>query len=497
VTFAYRRARALADDLAAGRATSEAIVAAALDRIARHDAALHACLAVADRERALEEARRQDRLRAEGGAPSRLAGIPILIKDNMVTRAFPTTCGSRILEGYRAPYDAAVVERLAAAGLVLLGKTNMDEFAMGSSTENSAFGPTRNPWDLERVPGGSSGGSAAAVAAGLVPLALGSDTGGSVRQPASLCGVVGLKPSYGRVSRYGLVAFASSLDQISPFARSVEDVALLLEIIAGRDARDATSREEPVPRYADALAAAANGHGLRGVRIGIPREYFVEGLDPEVEAAVRRALDVARAAGATVRDVSLPNLPYGIATYYLIATAEASSNLARYDGVKYGLRVGAESGLRGMYHATRREGFGAEVKRRILLGTFALSSGYYEAYYGRAQAVRERIRRDFARAFEEVDLVLGPTAPTPAFRIGEKTADPLTMYLSDIYTLPANLAELPGISIPAGASRAGLPIGVQILARPFDEPRLLAASHALEARLEAADARPPRFPGDA
>ncbi len=490
MTFAYRTARALADDLAAGRATSEAIVAAALDRIARHDPAVHACLAVADRERALEAARAQDRLRAAGRAPSRLAGIPILIKDNMVTRAFPTTCGSRILEGYRAPYDAAVVERLAAAGLVLLGKTNMDEFAMGSSTENSAFGPTRNPWDLERVPGGSSGGSAAAVAAGLVPLSLGSDTGGSVRQPASLCGVVGLKPSYGRVSRYGLVAFASSLDQISPFARSVEDVALLLEIIAGRDARDATSREDAVPRY----ASAANGDGLRGVRIGVPREYFVEGLDAEVEAAVRRALDVARAAGATVRDVSLPHLPYGIATYYLIATAEASSNLARYDGVKYGLRIGAESGLRGMYHATRREGFGAEVKRRILLGTFALSSGYYEAYYGRAQAVRERIRRDFARAFEEVDLLLGPTAPTPAFRIGEKTADPLTMYLSDIYTLPANLAELPGISIPAGMSRAGLPIGVQILARAFDETRLLAASHALEARLEAADARPPRFP---
>jgi aspartyl-tRNA(Asn)/glutamyl-tRNA(Gln) amidotransferase subunit A len=498
VTFAYRTARALADDVAAGRATSEAIVAAALERIARHDPALHACLAVADRERALDAARAQDRLRAAGRAPSRLAGIPILIKDNMTTRAFPTTCGSRILEGYRPPYDAAVVERLAAAGLVLLGKTNMDEFAMGSSTENSAFGPTRNPWDLERVPGGSSGGSAAAVAAGLVPLALGSDTGGSVRQPASLCGIVGMKPSYGRVSRYGLVAFASSLDQISPFARSVEDVALLLEVIAGRDARDATSREDAVPRYADALGAgAANGEGLRGVRIGVPREYFVEGLDAEVEAAVRRALDVARAAGATVHDVSLPHLGYGIATYYLIATAEASSNLARFDGVKYGLRVGADAGLRGMYRATRREGFGAEVKRRILLGTFALSSGYYDAYYGRAQAVRDRIRRDFARAFEDVDLLLGPTAPTPAFRIGEKTADPLTMYLSDIYTLPANLAELPGISIPAGLSGAGLPIGMQVLARAFDETRLLAAAHALEARLEAAAARPPRFPENA
>ena len=489
MSTAYRSAAGLAADLRDGRIDSERLVSQTLDRIAALDGKLHACLSIANREATLSAARTQDRLRSEGRAPSPLAGIPILVKDNICTRAFPTTCGSKILDGYRPTYDASVVERLHAAGLVIVGKTNLDEFAMGSSTENSGFGPTRNPWDLARVPGGSSGGSAAAVAAGLVPLALGSDTGGSVRQPASFCGVVGLKPSYGRVSRYGLVAFASSLDQIGPFARSVEDVALLLEVIAGRDDRDATSGEIPVPRYAETLGAA--GDSLAGLRIGLPKEYFVPGLDAEVAAAMDRALELARGAGAEVREVSLPSIVHGVATYYLVATAEASSNLARYDGVRYGPRARGARGLREMYRATRREGFGAEVKRRIILGTFALSSGYYDAYYAKAQAVRGLMRRDFARVFEAVDLILGPTAPTPAFRFGEKD-DPLAMYLSDIYTLPANLAELPGISIPAALSREGMPIGIQILARPFDETRLLAASHALE-RLLAFAGAPPGF----
>jgi len=492
VSAAYRTAVETAADLREGRIDSETLIEETLDRIAAFDGALHSCLAVATRESALRAAREQDRLRAAGAAPSRFAGVPVLVKDNICTRAFPTTCGSKILEGYQPAYDAAVVERLAAAGLVIVGKTNLDEFAMGSSTENSGFGPTRNPWDLARVPGGSSGGSAAAVAAGLVPLALGSDTGGSVRQPASFCGVVGLKPSYGRVSRYGLVAFASSLDQIGPFARSVEDIALLLEIIAGRDARDATSGALPVPRYADALAPRAGKGALDGARIGIPKEYFVPGLDPEVARAVESALDSARAAGATVREISLPHIVHGVATYYLVATAEASSNLARYDGVRYGHRARGERGLREMYRASRREGFGAEVKRRIILGTFALSSGYYDAYYAKAQAVRGLMRRDFAQAFEAVDFIVGPTAPTPAFRFGEKD-DPLAMYLSDIYTLPANLAELPGISIPAALSSAGVPIGIQILAKAFDEERLLAASNALAERL-AFTATPPAFP---
>lgn len=491
MTHAFRSARELADDLRAGRATSEALVLASLDRIARHGGALNACLAVAPREVALEAARRQDRLRADGRAPSPLAGIPIAVKDNISTRAFPTTCASRILAGYVPPFDAHAVSRLEAAGLVVVAKTNLDEFAMGSSTENSAFGPARNPWDLGRVPGGSSGGSTAAVAAGLVPLALGSDTGGSVRQPASFCGVVGLKPTYGRVSRYGLVAFGSSLDQIGPIARTVEDVALLLETIAGRDPRDATSLDEPVPRAADLLAVGDGA--LRGVRIGLPREFLVEGLDPEVAAAVERSLDAARAGGAIVREVSLPRVAHGIATYYIVATAEASSNLARFDGVRYGLRARGARGLRETYRATRREGFGAEVKRRMILGTFALSSGYYDAYYAKAQAVRELLRRDFAAAFSEVDLIVGPTAPTPAFRLGEKTEDPLTMYLSDIYTLPANLAEVPAISIPAGFATSGLPIGLQIMAPRLAEGRLLAAAHALEARLGAARAVPPLF----
>ncbi|MFN0151013.1 MAG: Asp-tRNA(Asn)/Glu-tRNA(Gln) amidotransferase subunit GatA [bacterium] len=485
----------MAADMRAGRVTSEALVAQSLDRIAKHDGALHSCLAVAPREDALRAAREQDRLRAGGAAPSPLAGVPILVKDNICTRAFPTTCGSKILEGYRPAYDATVVERLAAAGLIIVGKTNLDEFAMGSSTENSGYGPTKNPWDLARVPGGSSGGSAAAVAAGLVPLALGSDTGGSVRQPASFCGVVGLKPSYGRVSRYGLVAFASSLDQIGPFARSVEDVALLLEIVAGRDARDATSGDRPVGRYADALAGDTGANALRGIRIGIPKEYFVPGLDDEVARAVERALDIAREAGATVSEISLPHIVHGVATYYLVATAEASSNLARFDGVRYGHRARGERGLREMYRATRREGFGSEVKRRIILGTFALSSGYYDAYYAKAQAVRGLMRRDFAQAFDSVDLILGPTAPTPAFRFGEKD-DPLAMYLSDIYTLPANLAELPGISIPAALSSDGVPIGIQILANAFDEERLLAATNALATRL-AFTVTPPAFPESA
>ncbi len=402
-----------------------------------------------------------------------LAGVPVAVKDIICTRGLPTTCGSRILEGWVPPYDATVVARLQGAGAIIVGKTNLDEFAMGSSTENSGFGPSRNPWDPDRVPGGSSGGSATAVAAGMVPLALGSDTGGSIRQPAGFAGIVGLKPTYGRVSRYGLVAFASSLDQIGPMTRTVADAALLLQIIAGHDPRDSTSADLPVPDYRATLEG-----GAKGLRIGIAKEAFGEGLQPEVKEAVMAAARALEGLGASLEEVSLPAIEYALPTYYLLATSEASSNLARYDGVQYGLRVGADD-MYEMYTRTRQRGFGSEVKRRIMLGTYALSAGYYEGFFLKAQRVRTLIRRDFLRALSRVDLILMPVSPTVAFKLGEKVEDPLQMYLADVYTIPVNLAGLPGIAVPCGFA-SGLPIGLQLIGKPFDEPTLLRAAYTYE-----------------
>ncbi len=413
--------------------------------------------------------------RAANATELPLGGIPLAIKDVICTKGLRTTCGSRMLEQFVPPYDATVIARLEQAGALLLGKTNMDEFAMGSSTENSAFHPTCNPWDLARVPGGSSGGSAAAVAAGLCPAALGTDTGGSIRQPAGFCGVVGLKPTYGRVSRYGLVAFASSLDQIGPLTKDVRDAAILLGVLAGHDPLDSTSANLAVPDYETALTG-----DVRGRRIGVPAEYFVPGMDPEVEAALGQAITVLERLGAVRVPVRLPHTEHAIAAYYLVATAEASSNLGRYDGVKYGHRTEKSDNIIDMYLKTRREGFGAEVKRRIMLGTYALSAGYYDAYYLKALKVRTLIRQDFTQAFEHCDLLVTPTSPTPAFRIGEKADDPLQMYLSDIFTISANLAGVPGISIPCGFTAAGLPIGLQLIGKPFDEGTLLTVAHAYE-----------------
>jgi aspartyl-tRNA(Asn)/glutamyl-tRNA(Gln) amidotransferase subunit A len=401
-----------------------------------------------------------------------LAAVPVAVKDNICVRGMQTSCGSRILGDYHPPYNATVIERLLNAGAVIVGKTNCDEFAMGSSNENSAFGPVRNPWDTTRVPGGSSGGSAAAVAAGIVPVALGSDTGGSVRQPASLCGVLGLKPTYGRNSRYGLVAFASSLDQVGIFAREVADVARVLGVIAGRDRHDATTADVPVPDY----TAALDGD-LKGARIGFPRALFGQGLDKEVSDAVKSVVDVYRELGAEIVNVQLPNAGYAIAVYYIIATAEASSNLARFDGVRYGFRAENAPELRQMYRKTREEGFGAEVKRRIMLGTYVLSAGYYDAYYRKAQQVRTLIRNDFLNAFKSCDAIITPTAPTPAFALGEKVDDPLAMYLNDIYTVTANLAGIPGLSVPCGLSSTRLPIGFQLLGPYWSEPTLLKLAH--------------------
>ena len=457
-----------------GAVTAGALVEAYLARIAATDRLLGAYLTVtADAARA-QAAAVDERLRR--GEPRRpLDGIPLAIKDVLCTRGVRTTCGSKILAGYVPPYDATVVVRLAALGAIVLGKTNMDEFAMGSSTENSSVFPTRNPWGLDRVPGGSSGGSAAAVAADLAAGALGTDTGGSVRQPAALCGVVGLRPTYGRVSRYGLVAFASSLDQIGPLAKDVRDAAILLEAIAGHDPMDSTSVDHPVPDYRAAL-----GQGVRGLTLGIPDEYFVPGLDPAVEGAVREAIATLERLGARTRRVSLPHTDYGVAAYYIVAPAEASSNLARYDGVKYGHRTERAKDLIAMTARTRAEGFGAEVKRRIMLGTYALSAGYYEAYYAKALRVRTLIRRDFEHAFGEVDVIVSPTAPTPAFKLGEKTEDPLAMYLNDVFTIPAPLAGVPALSVPCGFSVEGLPIGLQLTGKPFDEATLFRAAAAYE-----------------
>ena len=404
-----------------------------------------------------------------------LAGTVMAVKDNMVLRGVRTTAGSRILFNYKPPYTATAVERLQAAGALIIGKTNLDEFAMGSSTENSAFGPVRNPWDSTCVPGGSSGGSAVAVAAGMAMGALGSDTGGSVRQPASLSGVVGLKPTYGRVSRYGLIAFGSSLDQIGPFANCVEDIARILGVIAGRDANDSTSSDVAVDDYVSAIEG-----DIRGLRVGIPREYYGVGLDAEVKDKVDGAIKKLEERGAEIVEISLPHTEYAVPVYYLIATAEASSNLARYDGVRYGFRAEGAANLKEMYSRTRDEGFGAEVKRRIMLGTYALSAGYYDQYYGKAQKVRSLIERDFREAFERCEVIATPTSPTPAFKLGEKADSPLEMYLSDIFTITANLTGAPALSLPCGLSSAGLPIGIQLIGKQFDEARLLRAAHNLE-----------------
>jgi aspartyl-tRNA(Asn)/glutamyl-tRNA(Gln) amidotransferase subunit A len=413
---------------------------------------------------------------AAAGAEMRLKGSPIAIKDVLVTKGIQTTCGSRILANYKAQYDATAVDRLNAAGAVIIGKTNMDEFAMGSSNENSAFGPVRNPWDTDRVPGGSSGGSAVAVASGVVPVALGSDTGGSVRQPAALCGILGLKPTYGRISRYGLVAFASSLDNVGIFSQNAWDMANVLSVIAGRDPLDSTSADVEVPDYNSLL-----GRSISGVRIGVPRAWFGQGLDDDVRDAVESAIENYRSLGAEVVDVEMPHAKYGIAVYYIIATAEASSNLARYDGVRYGFRAEDSHALRQMYFKTREEGFGPEVKRRIMLGTYVLSSGYYDAYYAKAQKVRTLLKQDYARAFENCDVILTPTTPSTAFRIGEKSDDPLAMYLNDIYTVSANLAGVPGISVPCGVSN-GLPIGMQLIGNYWSEDLLLNLAAAYEAQ---------------
>lgn len=465
--------------------TAGQVLRAFLKRIAQLEGKVQAHMAVTGRE-ALGRATRLDRRLERGENCGPLAGIPLAIKDVICTRGIPTTCSSRILQGFVPPYDATVIRRLDRAGTVVLGKANMDEFAMGSSTENSGYKITRNPWDLGRVPGGSSGGSAAAVAADLCAGALGSDTGGSIRQPAAFCGIVGLKPTYGRVSRYGLVAFASSLDQIGPMTKNVRDAAILLNVIAGHDPCDSTSVDLPVPDYTAQL-----GRDVTGLRIGIPDEYFIEGMDPEVETAIRGAVSVLESLGAKAERISLPHTEYAVATYYLVATAEASSNLARYDGVKYGLRTRDAKDLVEMYMKTRQNGFGAEVKRRIMLGTYALSAGYYDAYYLKALKVRTLIRKDFEHAFKRCEVILTPTAPTPAFRIGEKTGDPLTMYLSDIFTISANLAGIPGISLPCGFTRAGLPIGLQLLGKPFDEATVLQVAFAYEQATEWDKRNPP------
>jgi aspartyl-tRNA(Asn)/glutamyl-tRNA(Gln) amidotransferase subunit A len=467
-------AREVAAAVRSGERSARDVVDDHLRTIDGREAEVHAFnLVLADEARAAADD--IDRRVADGADPGPLAGVPVALKDNLCTRGVPTTCSSRILDGWRPPYDATVVERLRAAGAIVVGKTNLDEFAMGSSTENSAFGPTRNPHDTERVPGGSSGGSAAAVAAGFAPLALGSDTGGSIRQPAALCGVVGAKPTYGLVSRYGLVAFASSLDQIGPFATTVGDAAVLLEVVGGHDPRDTTSIPVAVPELSAVL-----DEGVDGLRIGLVTELTGDGIAPDVLAGVNAAAEVLEAAGAKVDEVSVPATTYGLSAYYLIAPAEASSNLARYDGVRYGLRVDAPT-TGEMMEATRTEGFGVEVKRRIMLGTYALSAGYWDAYYGKALRVRTLILRDFEAAYVDHDLLLAPTTPTTAFPLGAKVADPLSMYLSDVCTIPSNLAGHPAISVPFGTGDDGLPVGVQLLAPSMGEATMFRAAAVVEA----------------
>jgi aspartyl-tRNA(Asn)/glutamyl-tRNA(Gln) amidotransferase subunit A len=465
----------LREGISSGAGKAVDLAGAYYDRIAALNPQLNIYLSLT-RERALAQAARVDTMAAQGDPLPPLAGVPVGIKDVLVMRGAPSTAGSRILKDYQPPYDATVVARLEAAGAVLLGKLNCDEFAMGSSNENSAYGPVRNPVDPERVPGGSSGGSAAAVAANVAVATLGSDTGGSIRQPASFCGVVGVLPTYGRVSRYGLIAFASSLDRVGPFAASVRDAATLLGVIAGHDPCDATSSPAPVPDY-----AAESDIPAEGLRIGVPGEYFGEGLDPDVRAAIEPGIDALRAAGCTIKPISLPTTRYAIPAYYLVATAEASANLARFDGVRYGYRSPASATLSDMYSHSRDEGFGAEVKRRILLGTYALSAGYYDAYYLKAQQVRRLLAEEFLRAFAEVDAIVTPTSPVPAFKLGEKTGDPLAMYLADIYTVTASLAGICGVTVPCGKTPAGLPVGMQVLAAHLHESTAFRVARAVEA----------------
>ena len=476
---------ALRQKLQAGEVRAEDAVRACLDRIRDTDPKIKALLCVQE-EQALEQARGLDR---EGPDPTRpLWGVPAVIKDVLTTAGVPTTCGSRMLQDFVPFYDATVVARLKQAGALVLAKSNMDEFAMGSSTENSSFFPTRNPWDLNRVPGGSSGGSAASTAACQAPFSIGTDTGGSIRQPASFCGVVGLKPTYGRVSRFGLVAYGSSLDQIGPLTRTVEDSAAVLQVVAGHDPRDSTSVDRSVPDY---LGALDQRRDLRGLTLGVPDEYLGEGLDNEVETSCRAAIEQARGLGAKIVSVSLPHTPYAIAAYYIVVMAEASSNLARYDGVRYGLRDKSATELKDMYRLTRSAGFGEEVQRRIILGTYVLSAGYYDAYYRKAAQVRRLIRDDFTSAFASCDVIVGPASPTTAFRLGEKTDDPLQMYLTDIFTTPLNLSGLPGLCIPAGLGKdSGMPVGLQLIGPAFGEERLLQVGHLLEKTL-------PRLPSPA
>ncbi len=466
-----------------GETTSTEITESVFRRIDAVEGRIHSYITVL-RESALERAAESDR-EIRQGVRKPLGGIPIALKDILCTRGTRTTCGSRILENFIPPYDATVVTKLQDAGAVFVGKTNMDEFAMGSSTETSYFGVTRNPWDLERTPGGSSGGSATAVAAGQCIASIGSDTGGSIRQPASLCGVVGMKPTYGRVSRFGLIAFASSLDQIGPFTRDVADCALMMNVIAGHDRRESTSVPREVPDYREFI-----GKDVRGWTVGIPKEYFIEGIDPETSSAVEEVIRTLKDLGVKTKEVSLPHTDYCVAVYYIVAPAEASSNLARYDGVRYGYRSGEGRDLLDMYKKTRSAGFGAEVKRRIMIGTYALSSGYYDAYYKKASQVRALLKRDFDEAFRECDVLLTPTTPTPAFRLGEKMDDPLQMYLSDIFTLSVNLAGIPGISVPCGFTRSGLPIGAQFLAGHFDEGKILQVASAYEKHANLEKRRP-------
>jgi aspartyl-tRNA(Asn)/glutamyl-tRNA(Gln) amidotransferase subunit A len=468
----------LHDMLKKGETTSQAVTESVLGRIKAVDDKVKAYITVTG-DIARAQALAADKRIKAGDISSPLLGIPIAIKDNMCTEGIKTTCASKILGNFVPPYDATVVGKLKQAGIVLCGKPNMDEFAMGSSTENSGFFVTKNPWDLERIPGGSSGGSAAAVAADECIGSLGSDTGGSIRQPAACCGVVGLKPTYGRVSRYGLVAFASSLDQIGPITKDVTDTALLMNAIAGHDPKDSTSANMPAPDFTRALKK-----DVQGLKIGLPKEYFIEGMDPEVEKTVKNAVKTLAGLGAKIIEVSLPHTDYAIATYYILATSEASSNLARYDGVKYGFRAQGARDLLEMYMKSRSQGFGPEVKRRIMLGTYALSAGYYEAYYKKGQQVRTLIKRDFDEAFKTVDVIATPTAPTAAFRIGEKSADPLQMYLSDIFTISVNLAGIPGISLPCGFAKGNLPIGLQLLGRHFNEEAILHAAYAYEQATE-------------
>ena len=465
----------LRDGVASGRVKATDLAERYYERIEQLNPQLNIFLSLT-KERALKQAAAIDAAAAKGDTLGPLAGIPIGIKDVLVMRGAPSTAGSRILQGYHPPYDATAVARLEAAGAVLLGKLNCDEFAMGSSNENSAYGPVRNPVDPERVPGGSSGGSAAAVAANMAVASLGTDTGGSIRQPASFCGVVGILPTYGRVSRYGLIAFASSLDRIGPFAGNVRDAATLLGVIAGHDPCDATSSTTPVADY-----AAESDKGAEGLRIGVPQEYFGEGLDPEVRERIESGIAALKTAGCTIKPISLPHTRYAIPTYYVVATAEASANLARFDGVRYGYRSPSSATLSDMYSHTRDEGFGAEVKRRIMLGTYALSAGYYDAYYLKALKVRRLLAEEFLRAFADVDAIVTPTAPTPAFKIGEKSNDPLAMYLADIYTVTASLAGICGVNVPCGATKAGLPVGMQVLAAHFREATAFRVARAVEA----------------